>query len=216
MVLTGLQLRTLNSNPFANADYGWLIQHGAVATGTVDIQLVVQGNRTDTVRILNIKPAANCTNPLHGTMFYSPSAGSDPITQLNMNLDDPDIPASYTENRQVDGMVQGKTISDYFGHNTVSLSNGEQFTFDIHVSTALHYCQFSLDMTVVDGTKTVVESVNNHDAPFRVTALYGKKRDLLPTFSRYSVVYLGGVATPKGHNGWTLVPATQAKEMLDP
>ena len=67
-------------------------------------------------------------------------------------------------------MVQGKTISDYFGHNTVSLSNGEQFTFDIHVSTALHYCQFSFDMTVVDGTKTVVETVNNHDAPFRVTA----------------------------------------------
>ena len=84
MLLTAPQLRVLNSNPFANADYGWLIRHGAVATGTVDIQLVFQGNRTHTVRILNIKPVEKCTRPLGGTIFYAPSAGSDSITQLNI------------------------------------------------------------------------------------------------------------------------------------
>jgi hypothetical protein len=89
MMLTGPQLRTLNSNPAANSSYGWLIRHGAVATGMVNIQLVVQGNRTHTVRILNIQPTEHCTSPLRGTIFYSPSAGSNPITQLNVNLDDP-------------------------------------------------------------------------------------------------------------------------------
>jgi hypothetical protein len=216
MLLTAPQLRVLNSNPFANADYGWLIRHGAVATGTVDIQLVFQGNRTHTVRILNIKPVEKCTRPLGGTIFYAPSAGSDSITQLNINLDSPGAPASYTQNHQVNGMPEGKTISDYFGHNTVSLSNGEQFTFDIHASTALHYCQFTFDMTVVDGAKTVVETVDNHGAPFRVTAIYHKNHDIIPIFSQYSAVYLGGVATPKGDNGWTLVPPAQANRSLSP
>ena len=210
MVLTRPQLRTLNSDLDPDASYGWLIRHGAVATGMVDIRLVVQGNRTHAVRILNIKPAEHCARPLRGTIFYSPSAGADPITQLNVNLDDPNAPASFQVNQQVNGTTRGRTVSDYFGHNTVSLGNGEQFTFDIQAATARHYCQFSLDMTVVDATKTVVESVDNHGVPFRVTAIYGKNRNLIPTFSRYSAVYLGGVATPEGHNGWTPVPPAHA------
>ena len=129
-----------------------------------------------------MRPAEQCASPLRGTIFYSPSAGADPVTQLNMDLDNPGIPASYQETYQVNGVTEGKAAADYFGHNTVSLGNGEQFTFDIHASTATHYCRFSLAMTVVDGTKTVTENVDDHGVPFQVTAVYGIKK----TWSRRS------------------------------
>ena len=161
-----------------------------------------------------MRPAEQCASPLRGTIFYSPSAGADPVTQLNMDLDNPGIPASYQETYQVNGVTEGKAAADYFGHNTVSLGNGEQFTFDIHASTATHYCRFSLAMTVVDGTKTVTENVDDHGVPFQVTAVYGIKKDLVPSFSRYSAVYLGGVATPRGDDGWTRVSPARAQAAL--
>jgi hypothetical protein len=89
----------------------------------------------------------------------------------------------------------------------VALNHDEQFTFDILATTALHYCQFSLKMTVVDGTRTVTETLNNHGKPFQVTATIGPSQN--PDFSRYSVVYLGGTDSQNGK--WSqLDPATAA------
>jgi len=85
----------------------------------------------------------------------------------------------------------------------ISLSPGEQFTFAIHATTMLHYCKFSLKMTVVDGTQTVIEPITNHGKLFQVTAVYGK---YAPAFSRYSTVYFGGVAAVNQKTGgWSRV-----------
>jgi len=187
---------------------------GAIDTASGSNVYALQvSDGTSNFRIVDIQPATSCTQPLHGTLFYSPSAAGDPVTQLNLNLDKPQIPASYEVYNQVNGVWTPKNISNYFGHYTVSLKYGEQFTFDIDAATELHYCQFTLKMTVVDGSGSVVESIDNNGKPFRVTAIYG--REAAPTFSRYNVVYLGGIANTISRNdSWVRVDPMKAAANL--
>jgi hypothetical protein len=211
VMLSARQLGQLNAIPDYASENAWLTARGAVQAG-LNILVIVQGNRAHTVRIVDIQPVPSCTQPLHGALFYAPSAGADPTTQLNLNLDTPRAPLSYTESYEVNGVWIVKTFSDYFGHYTISLDPGEQFTFAIAAATQLHYCRFTLDMTVVDGTQTVVEPITDHGKPFQVTALYAT--DGSPDFSRYSAVYLGGVAAigrKTSGSGWSRVnPAAAA------
>jgi hypothetical protein len=194
VVLTQQQLASLNSlDQSAPAYDRWFLSRGAVDTSPIDIQLVVQGNRTHGVRIVNIRPVISCQMPLHGTLFESPSAGGQGSTLLYLNLDQPRPALSY----QAPGSGAYK---DYFSHYTVSLNEGEQFTFQIFAMTIEHYCKFSLDMTVLDNGRTVVERVNNHGKPFQVTSIYRS--------SKYSVLYLGGLDSiyPKRQNNYGNTP----------
>jgi hypothetical protein len=211
IIFTSHQLEQLNSQQNSGSAAEWLAAHGAL-TPSIDILVVVQGNRAHTVRIVDIQPVAACAQPLHGTVFFSPSAGADPITQLNLNLDKPQVPLSYSETYSVNGSAEEKTIRDYFGHYTVSLDPGKQFTFAIDATTRLHYCKFSLTMTVVDGSQTVMEPITDHGKPFQVTAIYHD--GLQPSFSRYSTVYLGGLAGVNQETGaWSRVNPTTAEQM---
>lgn len=213
VVLNVHQLKQLNSAQDSESAPGWLAAHGALSSA-INILVVVQGNRPHTVRIVNIQPVAACTQPLHGTLFYSPSAAEDPVTQLNLNLDKPQVPLSYSETYDINGEGGWKTISDYFGHYTISLDPGKQFTFAIAATTLLHYCKFTLAMTVVDGTHTVVERITDHGKPFQVSAFFGGPADT--GFSRYSVVYFGGLATVNlKTKGWSRVNPATADQMLN-
>jgi hypothetical protein len=205
------QLEQLNSAQQSGSAAKWLASHGAL-TPSINILVVVQGNRAHPVKIIDIQPSVTCTQPVHGTVFYSPSAGSDPITQLNLNLDKPQTPLSYTEFYSINGTPEAKTISDYFGRYTITLKPGEQFTFAIDATTQLHYCKFSLNMTVVNGSQTVTEPITDHGKPFQVTALYGS--GLIPSFSRYSTVYLGGLAAVNQKTGtWSRVSPATAEQV---
>jgi hypothetical protein len=206
LILGAGQLKTLDSMSSYHSSVGWLEAHGGVNT-FLNILVVVQGNRSHKVRIVNIQPVASCAKPLHGTLFYSPSAGAGPVTQLNLNLDKPLEPLSYVASYEVNGTWEGRNVANYFSHYTISLDPGEQFTFAVHATTRLHYCRFSLNMTVVDGTRTVVEPVTDRGRQFQVTAVYGNTS---PAFSRYSTVYFGGVASPDLKTGdWTRVDPTK-------
>jgi FlaG/FlaF family flagellin (archaellin) len=206
VTLSARQLKTLDSMSSYHSSVGWLETHGGVNT-FLNILVVVQGNRSHKVRIVNIQPVASCAKPLRGTLFYSPSAGAGPVTQLNLDLDKPMEPLSYVASYEVDGAWTSKEVADYFNHYTISLDPGEQFTFAVHATTQLHYCRFSLNMTVVDGTRTMVEPITDHGRQFQITAVYGKYS---PAFSRYSTVYFGGVASPDMKtDGWTRVDPTK-------
>jgi hypothetical protein len=192
------QLNALNSLNFSTPAYQeWYSSRGGVAADEIPIQVVVRGNRDHAVNIVDMQPVVSCQAPLNGTLFFSPTQGANYSTQLLVNLDEPLAAPSYTEdvgNHPVEG-------SGYFDHFTVSLVQNEQFTFQITASTARHYCTFSLDLTVLDGSQTMVETINNHGQPFRVTATVA--------FSRYRELYVGGVAAPQtdranksGYNDW--------------
>ena len=167
----------------------WLTGHGAVPVGTLLVDLIVQGNRSSEVRIVNIQPIVHCHSPLTGTLFNFPGQGGDPNTQLLYNIADPLAPPGYTANT-------GGNISvepDYFEHYTVSLKKGEQFVFLIHASLSLaEYCQFTLDMSVDDGGNIVSQHINNNGSPFAITGrcVAASQRP----YSCYQDLYFGGAA----------------------
>ena len=191
-ILTKSQLAALDALPFPSpASDSWFLHAGAVDTSPIDIQLIVQGNSDNEVRITNIKPVASCQVASHGTLFYSPTAGADGSTVLLLNLDNLQPELYY----QAAGHPAGKEA--YFASNTVSLSRGEQFTFQIIAETHVNYCHFSLDMTILDGTHAETEVVNYHGTPFSVIAT-------AHTLSEYPVLYVGGIAAIS-KNPWTRV-----------
>lgn len=137
-----------------------------------------------------MQPVENCHAPLTGTLFYSPSAGADLDTQMLVNLDDPLAPSKYIAN--VNGQASGGT--NFFQHFTVSLKHNEQFTFLVNASTVKQYCAFTFRMIVLDGSRTLTETVSDNGKPFQVTAIYGQDSVSPGAFSRYQELYVGGVA----------------------
>jgi hypothetical protein len=202
-LLSQAQLTALNAHDARDANYAadWLMRKGAIATNEISIQIVVRGNRLDPVQVVNITPTATCTQPLHGTLFYAPTAGANNVTQLLLNLDKPQQPLSYQEAFTVDGAQELRNIPDYFGHYTVSLKRDEPFTFDVMASTGLHYCRFTLRMTVAGEGNTRNEEINDNGKPFQITAA-NLSRPGKGTFSGYSALYVGGLAAASSNGNW--------------
>ena len=191
LALTAAQLAGLNSlNQTTSAFHQWFAAHAAVTADNLFVELIVEGNRDSAVRIVSMQPVVSCHPPLAGTLFYSPAAGADSNTQLMLNLDHPLSPPGYIAS--VNGQVSDG--ANFFQHFTISLKRHEQYTFLVNAHTAKQYCQFTLNLTVLDGSRTVTESVSDNGKPFAVTAVYNED-DLNPgAFSRYKDVYVGGVA----------------------
>ena len=164
----------------------WLSAHHAAFVGQVHIQLVVQGNRHHLVRIINITPVESCSAPLHGTMFFFPGQSGDLSAQLYVDLDNPLRPTAYASTPSV------RKYPNYFGRYSVSLGFGEQYTFQVAASTLHQYCEFKLVLTVVDDGKTVMETVNDHGQPFRLTSLPEHHHHIV--FQNYQVLYLNAVS----------------------
>jgi hypothetical protein len=202
--LTSSQLRTLTAWSFENSPKvtEWFSSRAAFGE-EADIELIVQGNRDHSVRIINILPVEHCGSPLTGTLFFAENAGLEGGTILHMNLNNPNGPLGYNVTSS-DGISHSG--SDYFGSYSISLSHGEQYTFHVDVSlTQPQYCKFSLELTVLDAGKKITEPVTNHGQLFQVSKiLYGKWDP--GYFASYKDLYLGGV----------LASPTQAWVPVDP
>jgi hypothetical protein len=180
--------------PGSAAD-SWFTAHNAAFVGQANIQLVVQGNRRNLVRIINILPVEHCSAPLDGTMFFAPGQGGQNLSaHLYLNLDTPQTPASYTL------PTSDEKHPDYFGQYSISLGFGDQFTIQIAASTQRQYCAFTLDLAILTGGKKVVEPVSNHGKPFLVTPFPVTGNNGKISFSSYRDLYLGGAAIPDGQN----------------
>jgi hypothetical protein len=164
--------------------YSWARARGGVDPGSVIVQLVLAGNRDNVVRILNLRPVGQCADPLRGTLLYSPPAAQNLSVSIGLNLDQEDPVA-----QKLTG--DSKFGQDYFSSKTVSLKYGEQQVFRIVAVTSKHYCQFRLNFTVLDGPRTIHETVGNGSQPFRVTALDMGDGTSVAAYKR---VYVGGVA----------------------
>ncbi|HTX83302.1 MAG TPA: hypothetical protein VME44_14025 [Streptosporangiaceae bacterium] len=201
--LTNLQLADLNRS---NSELGqsafydsWARAHGGVDPGTVIIQLILAGNRSYPVRIVNMNPVGTCTAPLDGTILDSPPAGEDDSALIGFNLDSPDpVAETYSE-------AQGFGQS-YFEAKTVTLQYPQQQVFEIVGVTAHHFCQFRIQLTVLEAHKTVRETIGNGSRPFIVSGG-------LP-LTDYKEVYIGGVMTvqcPGAPGGFIRINARRYK-----
>jgi hypothetical protein len=186
--LTSAEFGQLNALSQADPGYhDWLTAHGLVPMGAIKVEFVIEGNRSHTVRVVDIRPVMKCADPLTGTLFESSSSGIDMTTQLFVDLDSPNAPLAYITTAANGDTTRG---TDFFGTNTVSLAPGEQYTFDVLASTATHYCTFTLAMTTLDGDKTVMETLDDRGKPFGISA---QTKNAVG----YSVKYVGGLANPQ-------------------
>jgi hypothetical protein len=175
LILTARALTYLNTLSPSDPRYdSWFTSRGGAPSFNSIIKLVVEGNRPYSVQIIDMGVLDHCGRPLTGTVFYNlPNGGTVGDLGINFDLDEA---RPFPQN--------GLAAGSYFSSHSVFLNQGEHQVFTVVSGTSSHYCTYELTLTVVDGTKTLTETVTDHGQPFRVTAG-------LP-FSQYKVLYLGG------------------------
>lgn len=186
LYLSQAELHELNQFQDGTPGYtNWFSSRGGVDPSSSNIQLVVEGNADKAVRIINVSLLKNCQAPLSGTLFENPPAGETQSILIDFNLDSPD------------SIAQTVNGQDYFPRYTISLQPGEVQVIQIGAGTAHYYCQYKIQLDVLVGTNTTIETVTNDGRPFQVSAVYNSN-------APYQVVYVGGVASPN-HGEWERV-----------
>jgi hypothetical protein len=162
-----------------------------------DTQLVLQNDSDEPVSILDMRIIKDCGPPLTGTLFYSPPAGGDDDVRIGFDLDSADTEAESAKGWDIRGWKPG-----YFEAKHISFRPGEQRVLTIRTLTVKHACTFSYQATVLEGKIKFYQTLDNSGQPFRVSALWqkGPLKDFDPKFSAYAALYIGGVASPPGHN----------------
>ena len=194
MILPSNQLAKLNSSflhsgPGGAADY--LFPLGGYAQ-SVDTQIVVQNVHKHPIQILNMNVIKNCRAPLTGTVFYAPGQVAVEVIQMGFNLDTADTAAKLVNRIP----TVSPSAPDYFSKYTVIIQPGATQTFNIRAVTAKYACTFRYDATILDGTRKVHQQIGDGKQPFRISALATRVQQ--PYFSRYAVVYVGGVQSTGG------------------
>lgn len=163
----------------------WLEERGGSAVGSVFIQMVLTGNRTETVRILDIGVIHTCGEPLDGMLFLSPPAGGEDSIKIYFDLDSAQPRAMVTENPWDPEIPP----VPYFPDRTISLADGEQQVVLVQADTRRQSCSFTLDLQVLDSGETKKQLVHAPgNSEFKVTANIPE--------TEYEEVYLGGVICP--------------------
>ncbi|MCT9934141.1 hypothetical protein N5079_28445 [Planotetraspora sp. A-T 1434] len=192
--LAGLN-RTESSQDYPYSEIRWFRSHGGVTLGDITIKLVLQGARKTQVRIIGMRALPHCSSALRGTFFNSPSAGSAEVIGLGFDLNE-----RYVKARNLHR--NGELTGDYFADRTILLKHNEEEVFKLHVNTADNrYCEFRIQISVLDNGRVFKEIVDDHGMPFRVTAYIGDGNDEPEDI--YPVVYNGGVLT--SDQPWELV-----------
>jgi hypothetical protein len=208
VIFTPDQLKTLNTYPPGMATQpvmNLLFSLGAYQTHP-DTQLVLQNNRTQEIRILNMNIVKSCQAPLAGTLIFSPNSGADPIIQLGFNLDSTD-----TEAETVDASDNFNVQKpDYFTEHTVTIQPGAQQVFNIQTATSKQSCSFRFLLSLLIGSRKAYQLIGDGSQPFRISALIKTGPDEIAHFADYSMLYTGGVASPVGEND-RFVPADPKK-----
>ncbi|MFF3672180.1 hypothetical protein [Microtetraspora malaysiensis] len=201
VMFTKRELRTLNNLPDSEE---WLRARGAVHPDVAAIKLVLRGDRGKRVRITGMRALSTCTAPLTGTYMYVPDAGANDVIGVGLNLDRPNPRAQIIEvdnNGLADHPM--RMIGDYFATKTVSLKQDEEVVFQVLAQTTKHYCEFRLEVTVVDGDNEVRQVIDDYDQPFRVSADLRLEEEAYTGIPHaYDVAYVGGVFT---NAGWVRV-----------
>jgi hypothetical protein len=138
----------------------------STAVDSTHIQLDLEGNRNEIVRIIDIHPVnLHRRAPLNGVLFDIGPQGADGDVQVAFDLDEP-FPDAQTVNSM--GMIQSPK---YFDSNTISLTNGEHVVIVIRASTSCYDARFDLGVDyTVGGTQKSMTITEPDGKPFEVTA----------------------------------------------
>lgn len=163
--------------------FAYLLERGGSPVGTAFVRILVEGDRSDPVRIVDAGLDLDCGEPLDGTLFLDPPAGAEESIRLDFDLDDDDPEAT----RRGD---DGRPVQ-FFPEQTISLAEDEQVPLVVTATTREQACDFRVRFTVLSGgDETTVVVPDAAEPPFRVSALRPE--------SEYGTVFLGGVTCGAG------------------
>jgi hypothetical protein len=202
--LPGPQMRRLMTRESVATSPAFLSAVQALGGADVDnlsIQLVVTGNSTQGVRILDIRPVnLQRTKPLDGTLFNIPSQAGNATLRMMFDLDEP-VPIARTADRsppwptkeQGDGVQCAPTADTcpswfddadsglavypggrFFDNETISLADHEQQVLNIRTEVEKSFATFDLEIDyIVGGASGDIQKriVSDHGKPFRVTGI---------------------------------------------
>ncbi len=150
----------------------WLVEeHGGVPVGSVSALVVVRGQRSSPVQIVDIAVDRQCEPPLRGALF-APPPFTDPSLQdsqrLTLDLDDPN---ALLVNAKFDSDDGQQHPLPAFPGTTISLNQDERQVILVKASTTTSHCRFWLVMTVLDGAAESTVTIPSEGVqPFQVTA----------------------------------------------
>ncbi len=147
--------------------------HG-VETQSIFTRVILQGNRNEPIRILNIYPVdLRRVDPLDGVLFDIGGQGVGSNIQMDFNLDQPS-PHALNVNE-----LDHVTNQPFFENHTISLADGEQAVLVIQADTNCYSASFDLSISYTVGDTVHTEIINDNGKPFRVSAYRYTKTGLL-------------------------------------
>jgi len=184
---------------------------GGADVEDLTIQLIVNGNSAQGVRILDIRPVRlQRAKPLGGTLFDTPPQAGNATLRMMFDLDEP-VPIARNIGKPPCRMVtQGDTVqcvvtddpypqqpggdvdpgSPFFDNETIHLDNHEQQVLNIRAQVTQSFATFDLEIDYIVGNASgdihqLV--VSDHGQPFRVT---GMSPGAKPGTVSYQAAYL--------------------------
>jgi len=138
-----------------------------VQVGAMLIRLILEGNRNQLVRILDIQPVQlKREAPLGGVLLDMYPQGGDGDIQMGFDLD------KLAPQAVVVTGGDDLTNQFYFSSHTISLKNGEQVVLMIQAISACYDASFDLAVNYKIGTgATMTDVISNSSRPFEVTGL---------------------------------------------
>jgi hypothetical protein len=174
---------------------------GGADVNDLSIELIVNGNSPQGVRITGISPVRlQRTKPLGGTLFYVPSQGASASLRMMFDLDEPVPVARHISHPPCRDITQGDTVrcavtsdpyprqplaadagngpvdpgSPFFRGETITLADHEQQVLDIRAQVTRTSATFDLDISYIVGTASTDYHqlvVSDGGQPFRVTGM---------------------------------------------
>jgi hypothetical protein len=170
-----------------------------VPVGQIYIRVILQGNRNEPIRILDIQPAQlQRRPPLGGVYFDIGGQGAEEDLQIGFNLDQPAPQA-------VNVMKNSPTLLEelYFQTHTISLRKGEQLALLILAQTSCYDAEFNLAINYIVGATKSTEIISNHGHSFQVTGArsnFMSYRRVFALQGNYSVAGLSPVEIAKNYH----------------
>jgi hypothetical protein len=135
-----------------------------VPVGSEVIRLVLEGNRNEPVRILNIEPVRlERKPPLGGVYFNIGGQGEADNIRILFDLDRLSPQAQEMKSNMLTGGL-------FFQDHTISLTRGEQVVILITAGTSRYDATYDLAIDYMAGSATQTEMVSDDGHPFQVTA----------------------------------------------
>jgi hypothetical protein len=174
---------------------------GGADVDDLSIELIVNGNIPQGVRILDIRPVhLQRTKPLGGVLFYTPSQAGNATLRMMFDLDEPVPIARNIGDPPCRQVTQGDTTqcvvtsdpyprqplaadagdgpvypgSRFFDNETIHLADHEQQVLNIRAQVTQSFAAFDLEIDYIVGNASDNIHqlvVSDHGRPFRVTGM---------------------------------------------